>query len=76
MLLSCRKSSAGFMGQNQLLAAIETSATTAKLQLCDRRLRRSLDLCLRNAKHLRRVRPCQRGILNSSRAHSTSAFEI
>src|SRR4249919_1856020 len=39
VLLSCRKSSAGFMGQNQLLAAIERSATTAKLQLCDRRRR-------------------------------------
>ena len=42
VLLSCRNSSAGFMGQNQLLAAIERSATTAKLQLCDRRLRHSL----------------------------------
>ena len=39
VLLSCRNSSAGFIGQNQLLAAIERSATTAKLQLCDRRLR-------------------------------------
>ena len=44
VLLSCRNSSAGFIGnQLRLLAAIERSATTAKLQLCDRRLRHSLE---------------------------------
>ena len=51
--VSLRNSSAGFICQVQLLAAIERRATTAKLQLCDRQVGRSFKEILRVLRALR-----------------------